>query len=79
MGGYKGDQRGNRHIVNENGLEICLKYNRKACRSAECKRAHKCNICLGQHPETECPRKKKWNKKGKGAGGGKKGESASSH
>ena len=78
-GGHKGDPRGNRYAVNENDLVICLNYNRKGCRSSDCKRAHQCNVCLGQHPATDCPRFKKGTKKGKGAGGGKKGESASSH
>ena len=77
-GGHKGDTRGYRYSATESDLVICLNYNRKGCRYAECKRAHQCNICLGHHPAPECPRSKKASKKGKGAGGGKKGDSASS-
>ena len=77
-GGQKGDLRGARYAVNESDTVICLNFNRESCRTTECKRAHQCNNCLGHHPATKCPRFKKANKKGKGAGGGKKGESASS-
>ena len=76
-GGYKGDTRGYRRPANEGDLEICFNYNRKGCRLTDCKRVHQCSNCLGHHPAPECPRFKKGNKKGKGAGGGKKGESAS--
>ena len=76
-GGQKGDPRGNRYAVNESDVVICLNFNRETCRATDCKRAHQCNICLGPHPAAKCPKFKK-NKKGKGAGGGKKGESSSS-
>ena len=71
--GAKADQ--TKHLVNDKGQEICLKFNSKTCKWNECTRAHVCNVCLGTHPSAECPRKKKGGKKGKG----KKGDSASSH
>ena len=76
-GAPKSDQQV-RHTTNASGQELCINFNRTACKWAECNRAHQCFYCLGQHPGTECNRKRNLGKKGKGTGKSKKSDAASS-
>lgn len=37
------------------GREVCLNYNNKRCKFANCRRAHVCTGCRGSTPRVDCP------------------------
>ena len=68
--------KGGLYSTNSDGVEICYKFAKGPANSCPepCKegRDHACQICLGRHPNAQCPRASKGSGKSKdGSGGGK--------
>lgn len=56
-GAPKGGGKGHLHTSTPDGTPICFAYNNgQTCRNTPCNWAHVCQICLGNHPKSQCTR-----------------------
>ena len=67
--------KGGLYSTNSDGVEVCYRFAKGGSGSCPepCKdgRDHACQICLGRHPNAQCPRSSKGGGKNKSDGGGK--------
>ena len=57
--GGKGPKLNSNMPANMGGKPICYAYGTGKCTKPDCNMEHKCQICFGDHPFTECPKNKK--------------------
>ena len=77
MNSARGERFG-KFVTNARGLDVCIRFNGKACSTTNCHRAHQCSKFLGERPEADCKKRRGKGGKGKGNGDYRKGESSSS-
>ena len=54
----KGDNKGpKKHDKTKDGLTICFNYGKGKCNNPACPHQHVCQICEGDHPWPECPKR----------------------